>query len=268
MDRSSVTIDGIRLGFFREGRGRDVLFVHGLATWSAVWEPLARTMSGSFSSTALDLPGLGRSDLLPHGFGLADLSTIVSQFITAVRLENPIIAAHSFGCLPVLADLPSFAGHELLLVSPYLGDRGSLPWLKPLSSPERGRFFRTEVGVRGIKKIFVDLFHPARLPAEHQVKRLFEPLEDEMRRDALLRFHEMAGRAPSWRKMIAGKTSRTVRIVCGRGDPLYDEEEIGEFADATGAVVEVFENCGHFPQLEEPRLLACVIRRLAETPGS
>jgi pimeloyl-ACP methyl ester carboxylesterase len=267
MQRSSITVDGLGLSFLRRGRGEDVLFIHGLAAWSAVWEPLSQILAGTFRCTALDLPGHGRSDPPSGEFSLSRLSAVIVRFMEAAGLSRPIICAHSFGCLPVLAGLPSFDVRALVLVAPYLGDRRLLPWGRQLSSPERGRLFRVRVGERGLRKLFRDLLGPGADPDERTLARLFEPLADEERREGLVAFAEAAAGAPTWRDLKIEKPAFPVRIVCGGTDLLFDHEAVEEFAGRLEAPVEVFERSGHFPQLEEPRRLAEVIKQLARDVG-
>lgn len=66
----------------------------------------------------LDLPGQGRSDRPPSGFGFADCATAIAAVLDAAGVEQAIVCGHSFGgrvAVEVAAAVPSrVAGVALL----------------------------------------------------------------------------------------------------------------------------------------------------------
>ena len=60
-----------------QGRGADVVLLHGWALHSGVWNEIADTLAQYFRVTLIDLPGHGRSPIFPDAYSLSNLATHV-----------------------------------------------------------------------------------------------------------------------------------------------------------------------------------------------
>lgn len=99
------------------GSGTPVVLVHGAAESADTWQPLAATLSARHRVLALDLVGWGYSRrVAPY-----DLDHQVRQllaFVSALRLERPLLVGHSSGAAIVAEAAlrePSAVGGVMLL---------------------------------------------------------------------------------------------------------------------------------------------------------
>ena len=94
-----VEVDGLRIHSVEAGvsRGTDVLLVHGWPQdWSA-FEPVLRQLGREVRVAAIDLPGVGASDMLPPSFAKRVLARYVRGVVRALGLQRVMIAGHDVG---------------------------------------------------------------------------------------------------------------------------------------------------------------------------
>lgn len=92
-----VSINNIKINYFEEGSGPDMLFLHGWGGKWQSWYPILLHFIKDYHVVALDLPGFGDSGFSTTPFSLKDYASIVSGFINKVSLKKPILFGHSFG---------------------------------------------------------------------------------------------------------------------------------------------------------------------------
>jgi pimeloyl-ACP methyl ester carboxylesterase len=139
-----VQIDGRRVHAVVQGRGPDLVLIHGASGNLHEFDELAERLAPRFRTFALDRPGLGHSD----GLDLADNGLVaqarhLSRAAWALGARNPLVLGHSYGGSVAMAwalegDL-DLAG-LLLLSAP------TMPWDGRLDIWYR--LTRTEFGIR------------------------------------------------------------------------------------------------------------------------
>ncbi len=92
-----VDIEGIELNYIEEGKGKDVLVLHGWGASIGTVLPIVNLLKAKFKVYALDLPGFGESQLPKEVFDSADYARIVKKFIDMMGIERLILIGHSFG---------------------------------------------------------------------------------------------------------------------------------------------------------------------------
>lgn len=98
-----VTVEGVPIRYVQEGRGPDVLLLHGSPGSIEDWDPVLPWLAAKYRVTAIDRPGHGYSGgaELPHTpQANADVALGV---IRALRLEHVVVAGHSFGGITAVA---------------------------------------------------------------------------------------------------------------------------------------------------------------------
>ncbi|MBO0853393.1 MAG: alpha/beta hydrolase [Nocardia sp.] len=85
----------------RVGTGEPLVLIHGVGSRWQVWEPIIETLSEVYEVIAIDLPGFGESEPLPHTT-VDTLTDAVHAFIDQLDLERPHIAGNSMGGLIAL----------------------------------------------------------------------------------------------------------------------------------------------------------------------
>jgi pimeloyl-ACP methyl ester carboxylesterase len=124
-----VETGGLTIAYRRDGAGAPLVFVHGAAEDSRIWEPQFADLTDEFTVIAWDEPGAGGSSDLPDDFGLADIADRLAGLLETLDLGPAHLAGLSWGGT-VLLELyrrhPAIVA-TLILIDTYAGWQGSLP---------------------------------------------------------------------------------------------------------------------------------------------
>jgi len=121
--------DGLKIAYRKVGEGPLVVFIHGAAQDSRVWQPQLNGLADQFTVVAWDEPGAGRSGELPVRYTLADFADHLALLIRTLDHGPAHVAGLSWGGTVVLElyrrhpDLVA----TLILLDTYAGWKGSLP---------------------------------------------------------------------------------------------------------------------------------------------
>jgi len=86
-----------------QGKGFPVVLIHGFCETHEIWDSFSKKLSTDFRIICLDLPGFGKSKLLPAGFSIADVATKILALLTELKIEKCIAIGHSLGGYVTLA---------------------------------------------------------------------------------------------------------------------------------------------------------------------
>lgn len=124
-----VRSNGLEIAYQRAGLGPPLVFVHGAAGDSRIWQPQLDALTDEFTVVAWDEPGAGRSSDVPADFRLADYAHCLAALIEALALGAAHVAGLSWGgtlVLELYRHRPDLVA-TLILVDTYAGWSGSLP---------------------------------------------------------------------------------------------------------------------------------------------
>lgn len=96
MDKT-LTMDGRTLFYREEGSGLPVLLLHGFAEDGQIWDGLIPRLSSCCRLLIPDLPGSGKSDLLPGEPSIDALAEAIKSFIDQLALDACVLIGHSMG---------------------------------------------------------------------------------------------------------------------------------------------------------------------------
>ena len=85
-----------------EGKGKEILCIHGLTANSRFWDCLASALSPRHQIMAMDLRGRGLSDKPPTGYSINPHCQDVLALIDDLGLERPVLMGHSLGAFIAL----------------------------------------------------------------------------------------------------------------------------------------------------------------------
>jgi pimeloyl-ACP methyl ester carboxylesterase len=124
-----VEAEGVEIAYERGGEGSPLVFVHGAAADSRIWQPQLAGLADEFTVVAWDEPGAGRSSDLPEGFGLAGFADGLARLIETLGLGPAHVAGLSWGGTVALELYRRHPGlvTTLILMDTYAGWKGSLP---------------------------------------------------------------------------------------------------------------------------------------------
>ncbi|MDQ6433072.1 alpha/beta fold hydrolase [Mesorhizobium sp. LHD-90] len=126
-----VSVAGNRLHYVEAGRGRPILFLHGLGGQLHHFRhTLFDRLAGDFRLIALDRPGSGYSVRARGASGkLGEQAALVAAFIEELGLEKPLVVGHSLGggvALALALDHPETVS-GLALLSPVTHQETAAP---------------------------------------------------------------------------------------------------------------------------------------------
>jgi pimeloyl-ACP methyl ester carboxylesterase len=97
MIESSIVIDGVRIRYLEEGRGRPIVMIHGgsLGCTADIYKrSIERFASLGFRAIAYDHPGCGLSEI-PMDTSKAYRQDFIGKFCKAMNLYNTVLIGHS-----------------------------------------------------------------------------------------------------------------------------------------------------------------------------
>ncbi len=92
-----LDIDGLNIEYCEEGEGYPVLLLHGWGASFDTYRGIINTLKNRHRVIALNFPGCGNSDTMKTPWTLDDYCDLVLKFMSALKLENPIMFGHSHG---------------------------------------------------------------------------------------------------------------------------------------------------------------------------
>jgi pimeloyl-ACP methyl ester carboxylesterase len=89
----------IEVAFERRGSGSPLVLLHGIGHRWQAWEPVLDRLAAAHDVIAIDLPGFGRSPLLPEGRGydMASAVDVCAEVFADLGLARPHVAGNSLG---------------------------------------------------------------------------------------------------------------------------------------------------------------------------
>lgn len=262
-----VEIDGMLVHHVHGGRGSPpVVFVHGLGSAGYLeWRFTLPSVARSHCVYAPDLPGFGRSEQPPDGYGIPLFAHVVEEYLRVHRLRPVLVGASMGGrvALEVALRRPE-AVRKLVLVNALGVVRPNLHLFYPLAA------------VPGVGETVLGAMREAlhRLPP-HAIRRyagryLGHRGLDEPYLAALREMYATEGYprayASTVRALIRRETYRVdslldrlsttglpVMLIWGEGDRLLPLARARKARERlAGARLEVIQGAGHAPQTERP----------------
>jgi pimeloyl-ACP methyl ester carboxylesterase len=91
----------IEVAFERRGNGSPLVLLHGIGHRWQAWEPVLDALTAQHDVIAVDLPGFGRSPLLPDGRGydMASAVQACADIFEDMGLGRPHVAGNSLGAV-------------------------------------------------------------------------------------------------------------------------------------------------------------------------
>ncbi len=272
-----MTLHGRSLAYVQAGEGPVLLLIHGMAgtceNWRSVVEPLAKT----HTVIAPDFPGHGESAPGGGDYSLGSLAAWLRDLLLALGHERATLVGHSLGggvAMQFAYQFPEMVERLVLVASGGLGPEVS-PLLRAAALPGADLFISAtaSIGQRAGSAIGRGLGAIGMRPSADiaEVARGYASLSDANRRKAFLATLRAVvgteGQLVAAVDRLYLAEELPLLIVWGERDPIIPVEHAYEAHDALpGSRLEVFEDAGHLPQLEDPvRFIDALERFLAET---
>jgi len=255
-----LPIQGHNLAFHREGQGTPVLLVHGITTYSFIWQRLFHLLARNHDVVAVDLLGCGDSDKpLDVSYGIASQVELLAAFTQALGFGPFSIIGHDIGGgivqrfavkhpdrLTHAAVINSVA-YDYWPVQPILTMRTPIIRQLAMATLDLGAF--KLIVKRGI-------FHKGRVTPE-LMANFWKPMASREGRKAFLHFAESLDNRDLTE--ISGDLHRTqIPFLIIRGmDDVYLSGEIAQklHREIPGSRLVEISEAGHFIQEDQPERL-------------
>jgi pimeloyl-ACP methyl ester carboxylesterase len=274
----TVELHGRRVGYLGGGGSVPVLLlIHGMAGSSENWRGVIEPLAHRHTVIAPDLPGHGSSAGGRGDYSLGGLASGLRDLLVALGHERATLVGHSLGggvAMQFAYQFPEMVERLVLVSSGGLGPEVSMV-LRAAALPGADLFIAATAGVgqraggaigRGLAAVGM---RPS--PDVAEVARGYASLAEPRRRKAFLETLRSVVGTEGQRVAATDRLhlaqEMPVLIVWGARDPIIPARH-GEDAHRAlpGSRLEVFEDTGHLPQLEQPgRFIGVLERFLAET---
>jgi len=263
----TVQVGPHQLGYRRAGAGEPVLLVHGITTYSFLWEGVLQRLAatGKYDVVAVDLLGCGASDKpLDASYSIKSHAELLGRFATALGLERFHLVGHDLGggVAQIMAvrqrerlrslTLVNTVGYDYWPVQPIVSLRTPVVREILLAALDAGAF--TLLVRRG-------LFHKSLATPELMAQYTW-PLRTAEGRKAFVHFARCLDSTDLMEIADGLKRLRVPTLVLWGLADLYLTSTIGTrlAADIPGARLERLPESGHFSPIDEPERLTGLLR--------
>ncbi len=264
IERAEVSLHGHRVNFNIAGQGPPVVLIHGVAGRAAQWDQTVQLLAETHTVVAPDLLGHGDSAKPRGDYSLGAHASGIRDLLVALNVERASVVGHSLGggiAMQFAYQFPERCERLVLVSSGGLGAdvhpllrAATLPgseFVLPLLAHPRvldvasvipralGRVgLRTRVDLTEMARAYQSLSNAeARSAFIHTLRGVIDPTGQRI--DASDRLY-LSSKMPSL-------------IVWGRRDRIIPVEHAQPAHEAmTGSRLELFDEAGHFPHLDDP----------------
>lgn len=258
-------IHGHKLHFIDEGQGDTLLYVHGTPSWSFDFRNIIKELKTDFRCVALDHIGFGLSDKPEHyDYSTQNHSKTLEKFVLEKQLDNITLVVHDFGGPIGLNFAIQHADKikNLIIINSWLWsskeDPDFIKTTKMLRSPLLPFLYRyLNFSPRFIlPKSFGDDKISKQL-----LKQFTKPFADKTQRNGALAFAKSLLNDQDWFQKLwdekAPISGKPTLFIWGMKDPVIKPRYLDKFVSGfTNSKVLRLETSGHFPQEEQPEIVA------------
>src|SRR5436190_5149585 len=272
-----IELHGHRVSYRIAGSGPVVLLVHGIAGSSEQWADVAPILAEGYTVVAPDLLGHGQSAKPIGDYSLGAYAVSLRDLLIALGHRRATVVGHSLGggiAMQFAYEYPVFCERMVVVSSGGLG-REVHPLLRAATLPGAELVLpliasQRVLGVGGALGQVLARVGLRAGPDIAEMARGYSSLGDAEARSAFL--HTVRAVIDYNRQPVSAADRLYLTsllptlIVWGRRDPLIPATH-GEFAhgEMPGSRLEIFEEAGHFPHLDDPVRFAGVLRDFLET---
>ncbi len=263
LDHRDVRLHGRQVAYAVGGEGPTLLFIHGIGGDWRTWEPVLDGLARRHHVVAVDLPGHGRSAKGAGDYSLGALASALRDLGGALGIERATVVGHSLGggvAMQFAYQYPERCERLVLVSSGGLGpDVGLVLRLASLPGSELVLSLAAPAG-RSLINLATNAGRTLWLRPTANAEfyaRTFAALADPETRAAFLGTLRgvvgTRGQLVDARDRLYLAEHMPTLIVWGERDAVLPVDHGYAAQEAMpGSRLEVFENAGHLPQLDEP----------------
>ena len=255
---SSIVTDQGLVHYEAYGCGPPVILLHGwLGSW-ALWQPTMEALGSKYRCYALDFWGFGESGKKRTTYAVSDFMELVKQFMDALGIIAAPLIGHSMGgttSLGTTIRYPERVRKVAVIGSPIVGSSLSI-WLKFAGNPFIGSIVR---GNLALLKLGLKLYAPTVTRAP---EKWWPMLERDVSSMTVASFFSSIG---SLKRTDLRPDLYKIKVpalgIYGKRDVIVHPKQHQPLrAGVPHARIEVRDNSGHFPMLDEPEAYLEIIK--------
>lgn len=113
---SQININGLNIHYELKGKkGKQVILLHGWGQNTKMMEYIQDFLSNHFKVYNLDFPGFGESDEPKTSWSNDDYVEFLKKFSDELKIKEPILIGHSFGCRVALMYAYKYPVYKMVL---------------------------------------------------------------------------------------------------------------------------------------------------------
>lgn len=264
-----MDMNGHQLHYIDEGTGETFLFVHGTPSWSFDFRKVILGLRNQFRCIALDHIGFGMSDKpADYDYSIQQHADTLGKFIQHLGLSNLTLVLHDFGG-PVgfhyALNYPEKI-KNIVVMNSWLWDFSDEPVFKSfrkiINSPLTSFLYKK---LNFSPKYLLPKSFGKRKLSKKILKQYTRPFANSSQRNGPLAFARSLVNDQHWFETLwlRRKTIQHIPIlfVWGMKDPFIKPSFLHKFVSGfPDTRVISLEDCGHFPQEENPGAVAEAIK--------
>jgi pimeloyl-ACP methyl ester carboxylesterase len=263
LDHRSVRLHGREVAYVDGGEGPTVLLIHGIGGDWRTWEPVLDGLAHHHRVVAVDLPGHGGSAKGAGDYSLGALASALRDLGGALGIESATVVGHSLGggvAMQFAYQFPERCERLVLVSSGGLGpDVGLVLRLATLPGSELFLSL-TAPAARSLINLAASAGRALRLRPAYDAEfyaRTFAALADPQTRAAFLGTLRgvvgTRGQLVDARDRLYLAQHMPTLIVWGARDAVLPVDHAQAAQEAMpSSRLEIFEDAGHLPQLDDP----------------
>ncbi len=256
-DTHFVTVDGHRLAYHRAGTGEFLVLVHGITTYSFIWQQIVPALAERFTVIAIDLLGCGESDMpLDVSYAIQDHASRLESFMRELGIERCHLVGHDLG--GGIAQILSVRRPEILLDLTLINTVGYDFWpvqpITALRTPIVRQLLMASFDLGTFRMVVKRALYHKELMTPELMAQFMRPLETVAGRKAFMHFarcldnHNLTDISDELHRLPV-----PTLIIRGDADPYLSPAIAEKLAqEIPDARLRRIATASHFAQLDEP----------------
>lgn len=261
VEHREVILHDRRMAWLEAGEGEPIVLLHGVTMSPERWGPLLPRLAAHGRVIAPALPGHGRSSKARGDYSVSGIALAVRDLLMMLDVERATVIGHSLGggiTMQLAYVMPELVGRQILVCSGGLG-RDLSPYLRLVTLPGASLGMPLVLN-RFTRRLFSLGSTAAQLAGAHAAAEVFEGLTRLAHPPSRRAFHAIMGSSvgPEGQRVTAGRRLELAAVVpsmvmWGARDAIIPVSHAKVAHESLpGSRLEVFENAGHFPFLDDP----------------
>lgn len=237
------------------GNGRPLIFLHGFPMHQGIWDNFAEYFIDTHTVVTLDLPGFGKSELLPGVFSLDDVADEVLSFLEMHKLHNPVVIGHSLGgyvALAMIAKRPDLIDGIVLFHSTALADNAERK-----ESRDKVIDF---VNRKGAKEFTTNFIAPLFADPQHADIERIRQIAATTVEETVIGYTRAMKERPDRTKTISSYEKPTLFLAGARDQSIPPASLDSQAKDCKKCEIHIMENVAHMGMVENPAAAAAEIK--------